>query len=130
MWLDQHNALKVCLILVPKNLTLFQLETLDSLGLDRSRFLNFNEGLWQFERLYFPSFPAPGGYSKRQVEWLRKTLYSAFKVEPSSRKRRLHVSRQDAGSRRLVNEKDVNNLLAAYGFETVTLSGLTVAEQI
>ena len=46
------------------------------------------------------------------------------------RNRRIYVSRRDASARKLLNEEAAIALLARYGFEPVTLTALSVAEQI
>ena len=44
--------------------------------------------------------------------------------------RRVYVTRRDARARRLLNEEDVVTLVERHGFETVTLTGMKLAEQI
>ena len=128
-WLDVCPELANFAVLVPKDLSRFQAETLAALEIDDSRFLPFHGGFWQFRRLFFPSYPAPGGYSRRQVSWLRDRLSPALGVKPQRGGRRIHIARRDATSRRLTNQVQVDALLAAHGFETVSLSDMTVADQ-
>jgi capsular polysaccharide biosynthesis protein len=44
--------------------------------------------------------------------------------------RRIYVSRQDAGARRLINEDDVVQIVQQYGFDVVMLAQMDVVEQI
>ena len=44
--------------------------------------------------------------------------------------RRLYISREDATSRRIINEKDLVKELVLHGFEVVTLSGMSFAHQV
>jgi hypothetical protein len=56
-----------------------------------------------------------------------RALFPAAAVTPF---RRLFVGRGDAGHRRLLNERDCAELAARHGFDYVTLSGRSVAEQV
>lgn len=45
-------------------------------------------------------------------------------------KRRVYISRNDAGKRRVINEEAIENILHKRGFETVVLSRLSLKEQM
>ncbi len=47
-----------------------------------------------------------------------------------TKNRRIYISRRDAAGRKLINELDIENLLAKYDFEIIMMSGRPVAEQI
>lgn len=117
-------------ILVPALTRPFQRETLEALGV-AGQCVPYADAFVRFERLYFPTFIAPGGYAPRQVRWLRDTLGAAFGVLPAERPgRRLFVSRQNARGRHLLNYDAVEQHLQARGFETVLLETLSVREQV
>lgn len=65
-------------------------------------------------------------------QWLIELIQTTFKVPVVSpeKPRRLYVSRADATTRRIVNERDAEALLHDYGFELVRLTDFTFAEQI
>lgn len=79
-----------------------------------------------FDTLYVPSF----GIGRASVRWLRKRFGEI--TPPKSTgviSRRIYITRADATERRVTNEEEVIKLLAPKGFETVMLTGMTVAEQ-
>ena len=78
-----------------------------------------------FDTLYVPSFYSNVGMSQAQITFLRKKLGAA----DAPGKRRIFVSRADALTRRVVNENEVLDALKPLGFESVLLTGMTVAEQ-
>ena len=78
-----------------------------------------------FDELYVPSFYSNVGMSQDQIRFLRRK----FGAPDKPGKRRIFVSRADATERRVENENEVIDTLKAFGFETVMLTGMTVAEQ-
>lgn len=127
---DVYPELRGLPILVPALTRPFQQETLAALGV-AGQCVPYADAFVRFERLYSPTFIAPGGYAPRQVHWLRDAFYRAFGVSPSERPgRRLFVSRQNARGRRCLNHDAVEAHLRARGFETVVLEALSVREQV
>lgn len=110
------------------NLPPYARETLERLGLP-NRLIPLNCHRARAERLYVPSFFAPGGYSRAQATWLSAMLRRAFGVDQRAGRKRLYVSRSDARARRVANEDAVLAMLRPLGFEAVTLGGLTVQRQ-
>lgn len=109
----------------------FQRETLDALDMSCREFVVQNPAT-QYRRLYFPSFIAPGGYSRKQVAWLNINLRWAFdlpmaEIDPA---RRIYVSRDDATHRRVLNENAVTAALGAQGYTTIVPGRMTVRDQI
>ncbi len=74
-----------------------------------------------FDTLYVPSF----GISRASVRWLR----GRFGAPAEPGKRRIYVTRADATERRVTNDPEIQDMLGKMGFETVMLTGMTVAEQ-
>jgi len=79
----------------------------------------------KFATLYVPSFHSQIGQSPQSVQWLRWK----FQAPKAPGTKRLYVSRNDARERRVVNEAEVIEILKPIGFEVVTLTGMSVAEQ-
>jgi len=75
----------------------------------------------RFDTLLVPSF----GISRASVNWLQKR----FGDQGPPGTRRIYVTRADATERRVKNEEEVEKVLKSKGFETVMLTGMTVAEQ-
>ena len=112
-------------IVVPADLSAVRAETLRRLGIRQDRLLPFDGGVWRFDRLYVPSYPAPGGYARAPLVWLREKFGAVGR--PS---RRIFVSRADASARRIINEEDVCRLLGARGFASVVPGRLAFADQV
>ena len=82
-----------------------------------------------FKRAYLPSLSS--GCSPRQIEFVNQFLSKAFNIQtPQERKKRLYISREDTIKRRVKNEDAVFEKLKPYGFEKVTLTNLSLKEQI
>jgi capsular polysaccharide biosynthesis protein len=132
LWiLDYFPELKNYLIVVPGDLSNFQLDSLDALGVSKNRLLLYDGSNWLFERLLVPTFLAPGGHSQRQLNWLREKLFTAYGIKKNpSGERRFYISRNDAGTRNISNEGEVLDLLESYNFEVITPGKLSLREQI
>jgi hypothetical protein len=132
LWiLDYFPELKKYPIVVPGALSHFQLASLDALGVGEDKLLRYDGSNWLFERLFIPTFLAPAGHSRRQMDWLRKKLFTAYGIEQKiSGKRRLYVSRGDVGTRNILNEEEILDFLESQNFEVVFPGKLSLAEQI
>lgn len=110
----------------------FQQETLRQLGVPASKILDWTgaeagDCYLQADRLIVPSFPARPAWTPRWVcEFLRRSFLPA---SPQNHGLRLYLSRQKAANRRIINEAEVEDILTDYGFQTVYLEALSVAEQ-
>lgn len=117
------------LIIPHRTLLPFQAEILMALGL-RNPLVALNAPMTRLDRLYFPSFFAPGGYDRVMLRWLSQRLRAAFGVtQPAPGSELIYVSREDAGWRRLINEDEILRRLLPMGFRKVVPSTLSVAEQ-
>lgn len=85
----------------------------------------------RLDRLYFPSFLAPGTYGAPPIEWLRRRLLPAFGIPMWPKGgRRLYLSRSDVAVRSLIDEEWLIASLRSHGFEVVVPGRMSVAEQI
>ncbi len=132
LWiLDYFPELKDYPIVVPGELSNFQRASLDALGVHEDKFLHYDGSNWLFERLYVPTFLAPGGHSNRQMDWIRKKLFTAYNIKKKkSGERRLYVSRGDVGTRNICNEREVVDFLKSYNFEVVMPGELSLKGQL
>jgi capsular polysaccharide biosynthesis protein len=124
---------------IPQLAAEFQRESLALLGLT-GRLELLEPGLTRFERVTFTRGLTGGGsrYPSRKLgeyaRWLRERL--ASRVPPAgaaiedSSGRKLFVSRGTAASRRVVNEAELEPVLAEHGFEVVDPAGMSIAEQV
>jgi capsular polysaccharide biosynthesis protein len=119
---------------VPVPAAEFQRESLELLGV-AGRLELLEPGLTRFEKVTFTRGLTGGGsrYPSRKLgeyaRWLRERL------GPSARGageggRRLFVSRGSAASRRVVNEAEIEPVLAAHDFEVIDPAGMSIAEQV
>ncbi len=132
LWvLGEYPQLADCPIIVPGDLSAFQKGSLRALGIAENRLRFFDGSVWHFDRLYVPSFLAPGGHSTRQFNWLRDRLFGAFDVTLAEKGgKSLYLTRRGAASKRVLNEMDIESRLAEFGFETIDPGKLTLREQV
>jgi capsular polysaccharide biosynthesis protein len=116
--------------------TKFQIETLTKLGgLTKRQILPDKPVSWySFDRLVtvdnnsvamtHPTWMA----NPAVIDLVRNTVLAKVPA-PRTKLRRLYVTRADAGTRMVANEQALTNLLARYGVETISLTGLSVVQQ-
>jgi hypothetical protein len=87
-------------------------------------------GVYSADTLLVPTFPGGSEWpSPDHLCTVRRACLEA--VGPSLQaRRRLYISRADAAERRVVNETELMATLADLGFERVTLTGMSPADQI
>lgn len=100
----------------------WQVETLDRLGVDKSKIINTiddPEFHLRAKTLYVPSYPNLHGTVNGWVCEAVRDIYIE-KSQPSKKSERLYVSRAKAKGRQLVNEDDVFGFLEReYGFRKI-----------
>ena len=127
LFAERFDRLRDMPMIVQRGITQTQRESLQILGISPDRIIEFNGHHWQVEQLYYIQ---PGRTSRPtplHARWLRERFAPHSLKHPT---RRLYISREDATSRRIINEKDLVKELVLYGFEVVTLSGLSFANQV
>lgn len=102
----------------------FQRESLIALGIDPQKIVEV-DALYCVvcEKLILTS--APRGLSSSvtpgwMIDGYRRQLIPSLK--PSTTRRRIYISRRDAGSRKFVDEEEIITSLEEYGFEAVEMS--------
>jgi capsular polysaccharide biosynthesis protein len=113
-------------LIVQRGITRTQQESLQLLGIRPDRIIEFNGHHWQVEQLYYIQPGMTANPTTLHTQWLRKQ----FAPRSIARSRRLYISREDATKRRIVNEADLVKELVVHGFEVVTLSGMSFADQV
>lgn len=114
-------------IILPPLTKQFQIDTLDRILNGTSEVCTHKEGILVLDCLIFPSFLAPGGHSRKQLDWLR----SKFLLPSEDKSRLLYISRRDAiNGRRVLNEEKLVQRLVGLGFQEVVLTGKSHAEQV
>lgn len=107
----------------------WQQESLEMLGLAHLSFLPLENRYLQLEVLHLPSYVGkPGNAHPDACRWLRERLLKNISNEAPQR--RLYVTRRRAGRRHVVNEAELEPVLADYGFEIVEAESLSFRAQV
>lgn len=122
-------------LIVGPDLNSFQRETLELLGYDDDDLVHWDATYCSVDRLVVPSMrreidpPNPSPFSH---QWLRESLRERAlrEVDTDRFSERVYISRDDAATRRLLNEDEALEVLEPYGFERYELSSMAVLETI
>jgi capsular polysaccharide biosynthesis protein len=94
-------------------------------------FIGQNEVL-RCHRLFMPTHTAPSGqYNEEIIRGVRDLLLQAY-GDPgyTGEGGRIYISRGRARKRRILNEDEVSNVLAEFGFQTIYAEDLSFAQQV
>ena len=109
----------------------FHWETLNLLGIPKEKIIDTRDHPHiAAENLVVPSIfhhPANGG-SRWIIDFLRKLILEKANVK-IPKFRRIYISRSGASKRLIINDKEVENILNNYGFQSVTMDSMSVVEQ-
>ena len=110
----------------------FARKSLELLDLDRE-ILWLGNGVHCFDELYVPSnLATPALVADSALSFLRGPWRDALRrheTQSLTLGLRLYISRKDAPTRRIANEDDVIRLLEGFGFQTITMSEHSLADQ-
>lgn len=67
-------------------------------------------------------------HCRAEYEWLANRMRDA--IDNPDGPERVYISREDANRRQIINQEEVKDLLAEFGFEKVTLSSMNFANQV
>jgi len=117
-------------LVVNEDLSGYQLEAIEMLEIPQSRLMQMQRGLVVHCReIHIPINMRGHPMMRASIEWLRARL--ARFMEPEARAESLlYVSRQDSRRHVLLNEPELSDVLASFGFEIVVLSGMSFADQV
>jgi tetratricopeptide (TPR) repeat protein len=110
----------------------YEIETLTTLGISPSKIIDSSLCPHiQAKSLIVPSLPYQGAY--RRTKWACEFLKKEFLGDLNSKKgdhgERIYISRDQVAYRRVVNEEEVLRCLEKFGFKSVKLETMSVAEQ-
>ncbi|MBP2626012.1 MAG: capsular polysaccharide biosynthesis protein [Firmicutes bacterium] len=110
---------------------LFQQDTLSVLGIPEAKIIkSYNQFHLEAAQLVVPSLPGDLGYMPRWAcEFIRKEFLIDRNIEMVEGYERIYISRVNATSRQVINEPQVRNVLAKYGFKSVMLDSMSLADQ-
>lgn len=111
----------------PRNTTGFMRQLLAHCGIDDAKIVPMDMDVIRCDRMIATSNPGPHHVPP---SWANDYLRRIMPVVPSPlANKRIFISRLDAPKRRLLNHDAVMAVLERHGFEHVTMSGRSVAEQ-
>jgi hypothetical protein len=117
--------------LVKANLS-FQKESLSLLNIPATKIINPKpQSQVRADNLIVPSLPGPI-FGATPQSWSCRFLRWAFRQRSirQTPHRLLYLSRADATERRVINEAEVQERIAPFGFESITLTGMPFADQV
>jgi len=141
---QEQTGIKPTLI-IESNLTSWQSESLKLLGYEPDECIRWNELRVQVKKLLVPSFRRYWGYynktyktynqvvSPMACRWLRQRILSNLPVVASEQlnfSSKIFISRRKALQRRIINEDEVIEALAPFGFVAYALEELSFSEQV
>ena len=106
----------------------FQKETLKACGISSDQII---DSIWRphicaKEIIAISRTGINGFFDKHTVSFLRQIYNSQLSTKQS---RKIYLNRKNVRHRKILNEKEIENLLLAYGFESICLDDLSVGEQ-
>ncbi|MEG4273770.1 MULTISPECIES: tetratricopeptide repeat protein [unclassified Microcoleus] len=110
----------------------YQAGTLENLGIPQDKILESRCHLHiTADKLIVPSisYDESGAVSKWKCEYLKQTFLKEQQPRNTEYSERIYISRQKASYRRIVNEEEVIKYLEKFGFRSVKLETMSVAEQ-
>lgn len=109
----------------------FQRQTLDALGIPPEKTLSTDRhSHLQASRLIVPSFPGTVAWMPPWTcDFLQNQFLTPTALETTPTVERLYISRTRATRRRILNETELIQGLARYGFQSVELESMSVVQQ-
>jgi capsular polysaccharide biosynthesis protein len=116
--------------IIPAKLYPTYFESLERLGVSPAQCISIQpEDTWELETLYYVPPARPGAAWAPSLNWLREQIVTHTPPAKDA-PRRIYISRSRARRRRIVNENEVVQLLAEYGFVPYVLEELAFHEQV
>lgn len=130
--LKNHSLDEIDHVLVPKLKYEFQRQSINSLGITNQKIVEIDALECVFcERIIVTT--APRGFSSSNtpgwiVDGYRQSLLSTQGT--AQVRKRIYISRRDAGSRKFVNEEAIIECLEGFGFEAIEMSSYDFGEKV
>ena len=127
---DGDAAFQSLPILVNDDLCAYQYEYLQLLGIAPDRLIRLpTRTAVMCRELFVPTILHGHPRMRRSIDWIRDRV-SHLMVPTEAADDRVYVSRKDAPQRVLLNEVEVEAAVRKLGFKVVTLTGMSVRDQI
>ena len=131
--LDKFPQLRHYPLIIKNNLSKFQKETLKLIGC-KNKIIYQKEYDLNVENLIFPSIPSPPVLNANALVWLRnkflKNIKQNYKSLNINFSKKIFISRNDTGHRKILNENELSQKLNKLGYQTIELSKLKIYEQM
>lgn len=114
-----------------RNFLPFHVETLDALDIPKEkRIETYKFPHIKATKLIVPSFPGSIAWMpKWSCDFLKSVFLEEKATEQAEKIERIYISRDNVANRRIINENEVIKFLNKFGFKSVTLESMSVAEQ-
>ncbi len=120
-------------VIVPKTRVDYQRDALNWAGIPHDKLIGLSSaGIVVCERLFAPTFRSGWLLGPDEVGWLLNCFLGAQSQQNSGTggcSRRLYITRSDARSYKVINERRVIELLSIYGFQCLRCSDLSCDQQ-
>lgn len=143
MWTNYYHWIAECLtrltlvekmprvpIILPRNLQRWHRESLAELGVESDRVIELEDGCYEVDHLYFPSFQ---GRTGNIADWAYRDLRQSFwgtRGHSPKRGKRIYLGRFNVAHRRIVNEDEVICALEKEGFVPMDGQALSIRDQV
>ncbi|MEA5573192.1 glycosyltransferase family 61 protein [Calothrix sp. UHCC 0171] len=122
------------LLIIDSNPTSWQIESLKLVGYSLDDCIQWDKTKVTVKKLVVPAFRQPGNWvSPSALHWLRQRIFSNLPTADINQhfsSKRIYISRSQASGRRVINEDEVMQFLAPYGFVSYSLETMNFMEQI
>jgi hypothetical protein len=127
----QKQSGRIPTILVNPNITDWQIETLELVGIDTSNLKKWEGGQASVDRYVLPMW-AKSEWCTSDIDWIRKQIESKVDYEKHLDRfsSRIYLSRDNMDRRQVINRKQVVDAISEYGFESYSPELMTFAEQV
>ena len=118
-------------ILVNSNIKEWQMRSLKLAGVNETNITRWNKGTALVKRYVLPKW-SKAEWCESDIEWVRKKMKSAinYKKHMGKFSKRVFISRENMSRRRILNRKEIMNVLSTHGFRKYCPESLTIAEQV
>ena len=129
--LERFDQLEHIPLILHKELNAFQKESLQLAGVFPQKMVCLEQGYYQVDKLYFPSYLSGiNNISPHTISWLRTRFLNKDFSRESPPESYLYITRSDASIRRVINEDEIIEFLKNIGFEIISLAKMPFVEQI
>lgn len=118
-------------ILVNPNITDWQIETLELVGVDTSDLIKWEGGQASVDRYVLPMW-AKSEWCTSDIDWIREQIENGVEYENHLDRfsSRIYISRENMNRRQVINRGELIDTISEYGFESYCPELMTFAEQV